>query len=458
MTTNSQGQVLRPTDQQQQAMALWRTDALDLMPYMACVMFSLRLVDAPGLGTFAVDPGHRLYVDFDAVQANPQLWTPRTCAEALLHECSHLFARHHERGADAAARAADEQDDFGVAADLEINDDLVEAGCTRLADFMIPAKLGLPDHLTAEEYYESIRSRRARSRPSNPLGRRPGRADQTGRAPGGAGQPDRVGPYRGCGSAAGAQPAPCEMSDDGGTAAGGDAFAPAATEAEQRRVEIATAAAIRDHAAHGRGTVPGGLLEHALQVLAPPKVAWRQVLASAIKRAVAAKLGDFDTDSTRRSRRRHNAAFHDGRRIIHPGTVTPVPKLTVVRDTSGSMGSEELAAVTAEIDGIARQAAVRGPDLRVLDVDAAAHRSVDYRGPQTLETVAGGGGTDMRVGINHALAERPRPTAVVVVTDGYTPWPAERSRVPLIICLVGADAPALVAGTPNWAITVVAAD
>src|SRR6478752_5322488 len=143
----------RPTDEQQVAMTLWRTDALDLMPYMASVMFSLRLVDAPGLGTFAVDPGHRLYVDFDAVATDPQRWTPRLCAEALLHECSHLFARHHERGADAGAHHPGDQDDFGVAADLEINDDLVEAGCTRLAEFMIPAKLGLPDHLTAEEYY-----------------------------------------------------------------------------------------------------------------------------------------------------------------------------------------------------------------------------------------------------------------------------------------------------------------
>lgn len=63
-------------------MTLWRTDALDLMPYMASVMFSLRLVDAPGLGTFAVDPGHRLYVDFDAVGADPQRWTPRLCVRA----------------------------------------------------------------------------------------------------------------------------------------------------------------------------------------------------------------------------------------------------------------------------------------------------------------------------------------------------------------------------------------
>ena len=122
------------------------------------------------------------------------------------------------------------------------------------------------------------------------------------------------------------------------------------------------------------------------------------------------------------------------------------------------MGPDELAAVTTEVDGIARQAGVRGPDLRVFDVDAATHRAVGYRHARTLDTVAGGGGTDMRVGIRDALAERPRPTAVVVISDGQTPWPAERTRAPLIICLVGPAAEGLAACTPDWVITVVAAD
>lgn len=70
--------------------------------------------------------------------------------------------------------------------------------------------------------------------------------------------------------------------------------------------------------------------------------------------------------------------------------------------------------------------------------------------------MAGGGGTDMRAGIDRALAEPPRPTAVIVISDGFTPWPGQRPRVPLIICLVGAGARDQVACTPPWATTVVA--
>ncbi len=78
----------RPTTPAQDAiLALWRAKALERMPYFAPILFSLRVLAAPGLGTFAVDAKHRLYVDFEAVAA----WSALENAEALLHECGHLF-------------------------------------------------------------------------------------------------------------------------------------------------------------------------------------------------------------------------------------------------------------------------------------------------------------------------------------------------------------------------------
>ncbi len=499
--------VRKPSADQQKLLARWRTDALDKMPYMASLLFSLRLVAAPGLGTFAVDPGHRLYIDFDALAANPQTWTTQVCAEALLHECGHLFGNHSERATDAGARNSMQHSDFNCAADAEINDDLSDAGCKALATIgaIFPANLGMPDHLTAEEYYGSIMTRRAVQQQQQQQGAGQGQQGSgqgqgqagsgqgqshqgqagaghgqgqgqagaghgQGQGQAGAGQgqaskgsgpsngPTPGKPYAGCGSAAGGNAAPCEMGDDDGTDLAGEAFAPGASMTEKRRTEIATAASIRDYASKGRGTVPAGLVSRAEVVMAPPVVPWRQVLSSAIKRAVARKVGDFDADPTRRSRRRHNARLADGRRVFYPGVYTPQPTLVVVRDTSGSMGRDELTAVTREVDGIARLAGVRGPELRVLDVDAAVHETIDYTGPAVMTKVTGRGGTDMRVGITAAMELKPTPTSVIVITDGYTPWPAERTRMPLVICVVGDGAESPAKDAPEWAITVVAQD
>jgi hypothetical protein len=43
----------------------------------------------------------------------------------------------------------------------------------------------------------------------------------------------------------------------------------------------------------------------------------------------------------------------------------------------------------------------------------------------------------MRVGIAAAAELQPRPGAIVVLTDGDTPWPDQPCRVPVIACVVG---------------------
>ena len=55
-------------------------------------------------------------------------------------------------------------------------------------------------------------------------------------------------------------------------------------------------------------------------------------------------------------------------------------------------------------------------------------------------TLTGGGGTDLRVGIDAALAARPAANVIVAFTDGGTPWPDRRLPVPLIVALIGKHA------------------
>jgi len=72
----------------------------------------------------------------------------------------------------------------------------------------------------------------------------------------------------------------------------------------------------------------------------------------------------------------------------------------------------------------------------VMDVDTAVQHTANHTGATELARVHGHGGTDMRVGIHAALEMNPGPHAVVVFTDGETPWSDTKPAVPLIICMV----------------------
>ncbi|WP_262402208.1 VWA-like domain-containing protein [Actinomadura sp. CNU-125] len=118
-------------------------------------------------------------------------------------------------------------------------------------------------------------------------------------------------------------------------------------------------------------------------------------------------------------------------------------------DTSGSMGEDDLAAALAEVTGVLREVGVRGNRVAVLACDADVRAVRRVSSAEQVE-LGGGGGTDMRVGIERALAGRDRPQVVIVLTDGYTPWPHEAPSCRVIAALVGTDPPA----PPSWIETV----
>jgi len=122
---------------------------------------------------------------------------------------------------------------------------------------------------------------------------------------------------------------------------------------------------------------------------------------------------------------------------VLPRLRQPMPRVAIVVDTSGSMGDDELAAALAEVTGVLRAVGIGGNRISVLACDAAVHAVSRVRSVSDV-TLAGGGGTDMRVGINAALAVAEPPHFVVVLTDGYTPWPERMpSTVRLIAGLIG---------------------
>lgn len=453
------------TAEQQSDLVAWRAEALETMPYMASVLLNLRPLNAPGLGTFACDARYRLYIDFEAVAP----LGARFCAEALLHECCHLFAHDSER-ADEHGVAPRDRMMFNVSADCANNDDLIDAGCTSLAEHaMTPSKIGAPDYQTAEFYFDFLKQTQDDDESGNdPSGGQPSSGDGEGQSFGeGKGQQSGDGKgqssgnsspgddsdeeWAGCGSAAGGEKAPCELDPDDDA----NGAAPAANDAEVKIIDIATATEIKEYAAKHPGKTPRGLIEHAEQILKPSELGWRQILSAAVRRAAASRAGDFDTTYSRRNRRQSHRVYGEGS-IIQPGIESPVPRLVIVRDTSGSMGADELSMVTNEVDGIAKQLGVRGENMIVLDVDAEVAATRKYRKASDLAEIAGRGGTNMCVGIEAAAVLRPAPSAIVVITDGWTPWPDVKTRLPVVACIVGSGAgdAAVLHSIPNWIIVV----
>ena len=118
-------------------------------------------------------------------------------------------------------------------------------------------------------------------------------------------------------------------------------------------------------------------------------------------------------------------------------------RLTANRRTSGSTPASEVLAGR----GLA------SASLRVLAVDTTVH-AVRRINRSAQAVLAGGGGTDMGAGLAAAVALRPRPSIVIVLTDGFTPWPAQPPRaVRVVIGLLGQPGLPL-PPTPTWARTV----
>lgn len=450
---------LRPlTGDQQERLATWRALALQRMGYFASILFAMKAYDAPGLGTFAVDKQWRLYIDFDFVtQAG---WSDDMCGQVLLHECGHLFGKHAQRAEAVGARTPLELRTHNIAGDCSINDDLDEAGCAEVVEFGVtPGKMNLPAHETVEFYYEKLRGEAGQRGDCGTCG-----APKSQQNNGSSGQPGPNGEpedghgscpecgadviFVGCGSGAGGQAAPCEVAGEGSST-------PGLSEAE-KEVSILSTSAHIEQAAKRRGNVPAGLVRQAALNLAPPVVPWQRVLAVAIRRGARMRKGDEDVSWSKRNRRRHNATMMDrdgvARRVIYPENVSPTPRVVVVRDTSGSMSPADLARVGSEIVGISTKVGVSGKDLLVLDVDAAVYAPVPFRNARTLTKIEGGGGTDMRVGINAAHEMSPRPNVCVVLTDGYCPWDMPRpAGMNVIVGIVGAtQLEAEKFGCPDW--------
>jgi predicted metal-dependent peptidase len=367
-------------------------------PYLGLAVWGMMRIERPGLGTFAVDKRGRLFYDPCIAVA----WTVPEVAGALYHEISHLLRAHADR------RPADvNAERWNLAADLEINDDLAtESGVVLPSGAVTPEQFHLKAGQLAEAYVRLLPDSIAASNSRVTAGR--------------------------CGSCSGGP-----TTDDPVVAAD----APEGlNEGELVVLRRRVADAIRQRGAWS--STPGHLKRWADQLL-EPRVDWRREFASLVRRAVGDQAGAIDYSYRRPSRRQ--AGFG---RVIHPALRQPCVEVAMVIDTSGSMGTDDLSLAMAEVRGVL-QATCSSVGVRVLSVDAAVHANQRVARAEQV-VLAGGGGTDMGLGLAAVERLRPRPQVAVVVTDGMTPWPARAPRGVAVV--VALTRPAV---TPTWARSVV---
>ncbi|MCP3854158.1 MAG: hypothetical protein GY698_05400 [Actinomycetia bacterium] len=374
-----------------------RLHAIDRFPYLASALFAAPILEADELGRLMVDEWWRIHADPVTVD---QLSVPELAGE-LLHLTGHLLRDHAARARTVGFDEATELHHWVDAADAELVDDL-PADLQALAA-VHPEDLGCEDGRLAEEYYRR-------------------------------GLP-REGMENNCGSGAHGRHAPWEPPppSDGGEGL------------ERDQQELVRRRVAEDVLRHANEATKG--LRRWAQEAVGSQVDWRRELASELRRSISWVSGAVDYSWARPSRR----AVALGP-VVLPSLRRPVPGVAVVADTSASVSDELLGEAMAEVDGLLRAVGVR--DVRVLACDDAVRGVSRVRQVEDI-TLLGGGGTDMGVGLEAALDHRPRPQVVVVLTDGWSPWPeAPLPGTRVVVGLLGSDP----SPPPSWCRTVAIGD
>jgi predicted metal-dependent peptidase len=364
------------------AAKLWLTSGGGDSPYLSTAVYALHTVSCVDVDTMTCDERWRLYV-------NPA-WLAQTSVPAvatqLAHLVWHLLSDHAGRATSLQVTSTTSKA-WRTACDVTVAETLDGSGLT---DHHLPRPSDhrLAAHRPAEEHYARL-SRLATTSHADD------RSDAT--AP----------PDDGCGSAADARPRRYEHPDDADL----PSTPPVAADEIRRRVAIE----FRRHVT-SRGTQPAEALRWAAAIL-EPVVRWQDVLTAAVRRAAGWANGFAEYTYTRPSRRQ--SAVHG---VVLPATRRPLPTVAIVVDTSGSVDDGMLGQALGEVDGAIAGLGVPGHQVSVISCDAAVAATSTVRRAADVR-LAGGGGTDMRAGIAAAQGQRPRPDVVVVLTDGYTPWP-----------------------------------
>ncbi len=385
------------------------------LPYLAHALYALSVVETATAAGISADQHWRLYVN-PAVVA--RLEVPELGRE-LTHLTWHLLMDHagRARGMRVDLTTAEH---WHQAADLTIAETLQPVGATPAPTAAEAARTSavagprLGSNRSAEQYYAVLSGL-----PVTP--------------PDARAQPPTEDGCR-CGSCCDGLTRTTDLPADA------DIATISQVEADMIRTQVAI-----DYTEHakGRGDTPGEALRWAREIT-HPTIPWEPLLARAVRRGIGWTTGRAEPTWTRPSRRQ---SVTPG--ILQPGWRRPVPHVAMVVDTSGTVDDQLLGRAMAEVESAITALGIPGGAVTVLACDAAVGAVTRVRRASDAVLI-GGGGTDMRVGMAAASAQRPRPDLIVVLTDGYTPWPSTPPPGSAVIAAMLRRPQETLPATPSW--------
>jgi predicted metal-dependent peptidase len=402
-------------------------------PYMSSTLYGLVPSPVPNLreivhGPMGVTDRLVLYYDPDWVNESSTL----VVATGLMHECMHAQLKHMKRG-----KAYEDPKRFNRAGDLFINSSMrnqqklirvaskgtsgTNTANENMWEFpdwaLMPEQYGFPEGLTADEYYKLLEKFETKTGGSGGKGN--GKGASSDKATGTEGEGN-------------------ESKDDDGTSGGGQILAGCCggiagnpisqelersqdgekgrSEADCKNIARETARAIKKHmeSQQGRGTLPGSwaeLVEISDTVFDVP---WRTKLANMARLSIGRiRTGGLDYSMRRVSKRSYL------RGILLPGLIAYDPNIMFVVDSSGSMGTGQLADALRVMSDVMVQTGIQ--KAWFIDADTQAHREPILVSAQDLRSIEflGRGGTDFRTIIEYIANKfTPRPNMVIYLTDG----------------------------------------
>jgi predicted metal-dependent peptidase len=187
--------------------------------------------------------------------------------------------------------------------------------------------------------------------------------------------------------------------------------------------------AIRQGALVAGKTGSGGLRD--ITELLQPQVDWREVLRDFVTTTCAGS----DYSTWRRPNRRYIGAGV----YLPSGISEQIGEIVVAIDTSGSIGSRELAAFLTEVKSIADT--IHPEAVRILYWDTKVCADERYDNTELDKLVAstkpaGGGGTDVRCVPEYMQKHQTKAQAVIVLTDGYLGGDWGQWHHPVLWCVL----------------------